>query len=265
MSVLMLIERWPRGLRVALGWGATLLVCLLFIPAFIAVGAYFLGLLTCDQSNGTVSGMCSPPVRLLGTAALAGGALICFMPLLRSIQRNLISNSSQPGSRTGSPLPRTALSSAMLPEAVSLSLGQELVTGYVESHSPSGRTMLFSGDTLTLLSVYPFRKGWLKQGDQSVVVYQTLPFGNRSKYLMAFWNGSSNPVRGVAAITHILGIAVALVSALMFWRLAGSETAFALVVCGLGATVSFAYLVLMLRAKVMLRKFLAKGISSAGG
>src|ERR1700722_13734093 len=154
----MLIERWPRGLRVALGWAATLLVCLLFIPAFIAVGAYFLGLLTCDQSNGAVSGMCSPPVRLLGTVAIAGGALICFMPLLRSIQRNLISNNSQPGSRTSSTLSRTALSSATLPEAVSLSLGQELVTGYVKSHSPSGRTMLFGGGTLTLWSVYPFRK-----------------------------------------------------------------------------------------------------------
>ena len=250
----MQVERWPRGLRVALYWSATMLVVLVFVPAFIAVGTDLLGLWACDRPNGAASEICSPPGRLLAVVVLVYGTLVCFLPLVRVLQRNLrIKGNVKPGQHTSSALPV-----AVLGRDMSLSLGQKLVTGCIEAHSPSGRTMQFGGSTLTLWSLYPFQKGWLKQGDQLVVVYQKLPFSKSAKFVMAFWNGPPNPVRGVAAITQSLAVFIAAACALMFSWLSGPLTTMWLGVCIFGAIVGFAYLVLMLRAKAMLRSFLAK-------
>jgi hypothetical protein len=248
----MRVEQWPRALRTALYWSTTMLVALVFIPVFIAVGADLLGLLACDRPYAA-SEICSPPGRLLAVTVLVCGALACFVPLARLLQRKLrIQSNVKPGRHTSSALPVEVLGKDM-----SLPLGQELVIGCIEAHSPSGRIIQFGSTTLMFWSLYPFQKGWLKQGDQLVVVYQKLPFNKRAKFVMAFWNGPPNPVRGVAAITQSLAVFIAVACALMFSWLSGPLTALWLGVCIFGAVVGFAYLVLMLRAKAALRSFLA--------
>lgn len=159
----------------------------------------------------------------------------------------------KPGRHTSSALPVAALG-----KDTSLSLGQELGTGYIEEHSPSGRTMQVGGNSLTLWSLYPFQKGWLKQGNQLVVVYQKLPFSKSTKFAMAFWNGPPNPVRGIAAITQSLAVLNAIACALMFSWLSGPLTAMWLGVCSFGGIVGLTYLILMLRAKAALSGFVAK-------
>jgi hypothetical protein len=252
----MRVGQWSRGLRVAIYWSATMLMALVVIPFFIAVGADLLGLLACDQLNGAASEICSPPGRVLSAVVLVSVTLACFLPLARLLQRNLgIQGNVTPGRQ-----PSSALPAAVLGKGKSLGLGQELVIGRIEAHSPSGRTMQFSDTTLTLWSLYPFQKGWLRQGDQLVVVYQKIPFSKNAKFAMAFWNGPPNPVRGVAAITQSLAVFIAAACALMFSWLSGPLTVMWLGVCIFGAAVGTAYLVLMLKAKAALRSFLASGL-----
>lgn len=248
-------ERWPRRWRVVLGWGATLLICLIGVPLVMTVGAYLIGLSNCSQPTGGVPAICSPLGRSLGAIALLGGALVCFMPLIRSIQRNLLNNSSEQPAPAA--LQCIALSNVPLRQPVSLHLGQILASGRIESHSPSGRTILLNGETLTLWSLYPFQKGWLKKGDWFVVVYQKLPFNEHSNFLMAYSNGSAGQVRGVAAIVHTCGLVIMSLTALGLWWLANPQATMGLAVCGLVSVVDIAYLILMLRAKKILRRFLA--------
>jgi hypothetical protein len=106
----MRVEQWPRGLRVALYWTATLVVALVFVPAFIAVGAELLGLSACDRANGAASQICSPPGRLLAAVVLVCGTVACLLPLARTLQRSFrIQGNVKPGRHTSSPLPGAVL------------------------------------------------------------------------------------------------------------------------------------------------------------
>lgn len=120
--------------------------------------------------------------------------------------------------------------------------------------------LVFNGDVLTLWSLYPFQKGWLRQGDQLVVVYQTLPFDKRVKLLMAYRSESQDSLRTVAAVVATLSIFIALATAIMYLQLSNSWTPMALAFCVFWGSLGSTYLVLMFRARKMLRKFLAREI-----
>lgn len=145
---------------------------------------------------------------------------------------------------------------------MSLPLGQELVVGRIESSDRSGRTILFAGNVLTLWSLYPFQKGWIKRGDQLILVYQKIPFSNL-KFALAFWNGSQNPVRGVAAITQSLSILIAAACVIIVTSVPAPLPDLWVTVCLVAATLSALYLALMLRAKAAVRSFIADAGSTS--
>jgi hypothetical protein len=110
---------------------------------------------------------------------------------------------------------------------------------------------------LTLWSLYPFQKGWIKQGDQLILVYQRVPLSKQLKFALAFWNGATNPVRGVAAVTQSLSIFVAVACIVILTKVAVPLPSLWIAVCGLAATSSALYLALMLKAKAAVRGFIA--------
>ena len=154
--------------------------------------------------------------------------------------------------------PRDVLPSSVLNRAESLSLGQVLVTGRIEGYDSPGRTMLFNDERLTLWSLYPFQRGWLRQGDRLVVVYQKLPFDK--KLLMVYRSESQNSLRTVAATVATLTTFISLATALLYLQTSDPWTTFVPALCVFWGVLGVTYLVLMFRALAMLRKFLVTEI-----
>lgn len=248
------MKNWPRAWRLTLYWAAMMITVLILVPAFVVVGAYLLGFGACDKlGTAAASQICSPLGRLSLGAVLVAGVFILFLPWTRFLQRAMdVGNKVQPSQRASSSLPGTAVG-----KAVSLPFGQQLLSSRVESCSRSGRYILLGGITLTFWSLYPFQKGWLKEGDQVAVAYQRLPL-SKSKLALAFWNGFPNPVRGVAAITQSLSILIAAACIVILTKVPTPLPGLWIKVCTTVVILSSLYLILMLRAKTALRRFIAE-------
>jgi hypothetical protein len=248
----MRIADWPRGLRQTLYWIAILVTCLILVPAFVIGVMYLTGFGPCHGA-GAGGRLCAPPGRELLAVVLIAGGVALFAPLGRFLQRSLIGDGILVASRNVSaPLP-----GALPSKAMSLPFGQELVVGRIESRSRSGRVMVVAGNSLTLWSLYPFQKGWIKEGDELALVYQKSPFGKNRKYALAFWNGAPNPVRGIAALTQSGALLIAATCIWGFSAMRGPSHGVWIAICSYGALISALYLLLMLRAKAALRHFIA--------
>jgi len=252
------IRHWPRGWRLTLYWVTMMITLLILVPAFVVAGAYLLGFGACDSlDTAGASQICSPLGRLLLGAVIVAGGFLFFLPWTRFLQRTMAVDSKiQPSRRISSTFPAAVVGTTM-----DLPLGQKLVAGRIQSCSQSSRTILFNGAALTLMSLYPLQKGWLKQGDQMVVVYQRTPLGRNLRFVLAFWGGSPNPVRGVAAISQSLSIFIAAACIVIFTTVPAPLPGLWITVCSFGVILSSLYLTLMLRAKAILSRFIAGSAS----
>jgi hypothetical protein len=243
---------------VAIYWGGAIIALLTLLPAALAA-AYLLGFGACDRPDtATIAPICSPIGRLSLSGVLIVGVLLLYLPWVRFLKRQLnIQSQLRPSPYISSPLP-----AAMSGKEMSLPLGQELVVGRIESIDHWGRTILFAGNVLTLWSLYPFQKGWIKQGDRLVLVYQRIPF-SKLRFALAFWNGPANPVRGVAAITQSLSLLIAAACIGIFSVVPAPLLGLWITVCILGAIMSSVYLALMLRAKAAVRSFIPRDGSTS--
>ncbi len=250
----MTIKEWPKPLRATLYWVAMIVMILALVPALVVAGTYILGLEACEDFPTAVgSAVCSVPGRIAAGAALIAGTFGLLLPFIRFVQRRLGSDSeAQRPFRAISRLPV-----GFLGRRTSLSFGQELVCGRVESHGSSGRLIQFAGSALTLWSLYPFQKGWIDEGDELILVYQRVPFSKSLKFALAFWNGAANPVRGIAPFVHAFGIAIAASCIVFFSAHPSPFNDLCLVVAAFAGVVNVAYVLLMLRAVAALRRFIA--------
>jgi len=248
-AVMASIKDWPRGWRLSLYVIGMSVILLILIPLFILAGAYVMGFGECSKPDAAAA-VCSPFGQFSLAVVLIASGFLAFLPLTRILQRTLaVELKPQPSALTASSLPVVVGG-----QNRTLQLGQELIVGRMESSDSSGRTILFEGNVLTLWSLYPFQKGWIKQGDELVLVFQRVPPGNL-KFALAFWNGSPNPVRGVAAITQSLSVVLAMACIVVFVNVPAPFPALWITVCAVSATLSSTYLALMLRAKFVLRRF----------
>jgi hypothetical protein len=262
LSIFKSLEQAPRRWRIGVAWGGTFLCWCVGMPIVYALIAYFVGVLDCGSPAGAASNVCSPPLKTAAQIAAVGVALACFVPVMSWFQKLLVNDQIQPTRPTGSERKPSAGANVGYNGPVSLSLGQILAVGRIEVRQPSGRTVALDGQTLTLWSLYPIHKGFIKQNDELAVVYQRLPFTERSKFLVAYYGAASNHVQGVAATVHLLGIVLMSAAATVFWWLSGPRSSVWLVACGAVAVVNITYLVLMVRAKRNLRAFLSDDLRS---
>jgi hypothetical protein len=235
-------------------WLGAFVALLMLMPAMAGV-AFLIGFGECD-SPGTSSALqiCSPLGRVSLAVGLAAGALVLYLWWVRMLRRLTgIDDKLQPASYTSEPV-----AAGKFGEKMSLPLGQRLAVGRVESCSVSGRTMMFEGNALFLWSLYPFQKGWIRQGQQLVLVYQITPFSKNLKYPLALWNGPTNSVRGIAAVSQSLSIVIAGACIVIFAMTPAPLSTFWIAVCTLVIIVSSLYLALMLHAKAALRAYIAR-------
>jgi hypothetical protein len=243
----MAISNWLRAGRVASYWvGSFLTLMLLLVIAFGIM--HLLSLDTCGAiGSKDLPPACTPVMSMALSAALIGGILLVYLPSVAFLRRKLALEK----------LPQhEGVNSAFAPpvgpsEARRLGLGQELLRGRVGVESSSGRTLRINGLALTLWSLYPFQKGWIRPGIDLAIVYQHVPF-SRIKLLLAFCDEHAR-VRGVAAFTQGVSLVIAGICVIFFSKAAVPFGSLLLAVSGFVAGLDVVYLSLMLRAKTNLR------------
>lgn len=249
------IRRWPRGWRLVLFSIALIVTVVLVVPAFIMGIGYLLGFGACDRpGTAAVADICSPLGRLLVTVLLIAIGLPLGLTWARFLARTLAFKDADVqalSDTAGWVLPRSHTTPPL-----KLSLGQELLSGRIESCSRSSHHILLEGNALTFWSVYAFQKGWLKERDQVVLVYQTVPFLKRLKLALAFWSGPASPVRGVAAGTQSASVLIAVACIPILTSLKPHFAGFLLPLATLLIVMDVLYLVFMMRAKSALREFI---------
>jgi hypothetical protein len=250
----MTVKEWPKPVRLVLYWVAMILLLFVMIPGALLAGIYALGLEACVDPQDVGSAVCSFTSRVAGGSALVVGVIGLGFPLIRFLQRELAPASGpQRLSHVSSHLP-----AELLGKRVDLLFGQELVCGRIESLGSSARVIRFGGDALTFWSRYPIRAGWMDEGDELVLVHQRVPFSS-ARFALAFWNGAPNPVRGIAAFVHTFGIVLSVTCMAFFSANPSPLNDLCIVVSAFAGAVSFAYLILMLRAMRALRSFIRYG------
>jgi hypothetical protein len=247
------VRRWPRGWRVTLFTTALVITTVVVIPALIMGAGYLVGFGTCDRPDAAAaSSVCSPPGRLLFTAALIAVGL----PLALSWARFLVRALALKDDQAQRPINSAGHAPPRIPANASTELWgwQQLVSGKIELCDRTAHTISFKGSPLTFWSVHAFQKGWLKQGDRTVIVYQRTPLRSLNLAL-AYWDGQLSSVRGVAAGAQTASVLIAVTCILIFAWLRPPFAGFWMAFCGVLTIVNSLYLVLMMRAKAVLRAF----------
>ncbi len=243
----MAISNWPRAWRIASYWlGSFITLVLLLVIAFAIM--HLLSLDTCGAIGSKELPLaCTPLMSLALSAALIGGLLLAYFPSVSFLRRKLALEK----------VPQhAAVNTAYVPPAVTskprrLGLGQELLRGRVSAESSSGRTLRINGSALTLWSLYPFQKDWIRPGIDLVIVSQHVPFSHIN-LLLAFCDEHAQ-VRGIAAVTQGVSLIIACICVIFFSKAAVPFGALLLAVSGFVAGLDVIYLSLMLRAKTNLR------------
>jgi hypothetical protein len=233
-----------------------MIVTVVFVIPLLLLGAgHLLGFGACYRPDTAgVSGMCSPLGRLLFAALLIAIGVPLVLNWTRFLARILAfrDNDCQPlddATGQGTPMSHTNAS-------FKLALGQRLISGRIDFCSPSSHHIRIDGNALTFWSVYAFHKRWLKEGDQVVVVYQTVPLSKKLKLAMAFWSGPGSSARGVATGLQGAAALIAVGCILIFALLKPQAAAFFIPLLGFLIVVYSLYLVLMVRAKGALQDFI---------
>jgi hypothetical protein len=252
-AMLASLRRWPRGWRLVIFSIALVVTVVLVVPAFIMGIGYLVGFGACDNPNSAAL-ICSPIGRLLLTVVLIGIGLPLAVTWARFLARTLAFTDDDPGAldtAVNQNLPRSHASPLL-----KLSFGERLLSGTVESRGRSSHHVVFEGDTLTFWSIYAFQKGWLKETDQTILVYQTVPFLTNLKLALAFWSGPDSSVRGVAAGAQSASVLIAAASIPILTSLKPHFSSFFVILAVLLIIVDALYLALMMRAKSALREFI---------
>jgi hypothetical protein len=223
------------------------------IPAVIVGVGYVLGFGECDRPDtAATSSVCSAPGRLLLMAALIAVGL----PLARLWAKFLARTFAFKTKEATPPDGAGDHVSLHIPANVSTELPgwQRMISGRIELDDPSAHTFSFGGVPLTFWSVYALQKGWLRQGDRTIIVYQrTLLKG--LNLALAYWDGRLSLVRCVAPGAQTASVLIAAACILVFGWLSPPFGRVWIALCGVLIVVSSAYLVVMLRARTALRHF----------
>ena len=241
------VPQWPRGWRLVVLLTVMIVTIAVFIPAVIVAGGYLFGSGACDRPE-TASSICSPIGRLLFVAVVAAIGVPLSKSWTRFLLRKLSVANELPAARPEK-LEFPSVSQAQ--HLLELPLGQRLVSGKVEMPSSSGRVVRVRDQSLIFWSKYPLYKGWLKTGDEIVIVYQ-----RHLNLAMAFYRGSGSSVRGVAAGLQAASVLIAAACISVLAVLKPALASLYIGICGLVIVVDFAYLLLMMCAKLALRDFL---------
>lgn len=241
-------------------WGSRRVRLTLYVTAIILTIAFMtacaVGLVlildACDRSTLHESAFCSDtsrvPLELLSLAILTAIVLpwVRFLTRTLAIKEEPLAPQNEIGPQEIPPDRPTK--DTLLP------LGQILRSGEVELMNAGRHRITVHGLALRFWGGYALRRGWIKNGDRAVFVYQKSPaFG--LNYVLAFWRGGGSQVRSVGGVIHSCYLALGTMGAIEALSLEESGPWWLMPVCIVLIAESSIYLILLNFAKRALRQF----------
>jgi len=141
-----------------------------------------------------------------------------------------------------------------------IGMAQVLLSGRIEEASRNSHTVVINGERVGFLSVYPFQKGWLKRGDFVRVVYQELPPLRSTKTVLAYADAATSTVRGASAWIYSLSVPMLSICLMVFVRINPPYGDLMAYFCAALLALDLAYLLLMVRARSILRSNVENGV-----
>lgn len=128
-----------------------------------------------------------------------------------------------------------------------------MVTGYIKP--VSSHLVEISGELFSVWSSYALRNGSLKPSAKGRFVVQAIP--GIGTYLLAYNVIGTTPIYGIAAISQTIGLCLGALTFIWFQWLSPQYRMPWAVISGVGVLIVALYLLLMLRAKRLLKQLIA--------
>lgn len=238
------VRGWSRAARLTL-FTVAIVLTIAFMAGFVFLWMFVL-LSACSNSATRSVEFCSDNGKLF--LELLGLALLLAVALY--LTRNLVSalgiDEEPPADRDREEIHKGPIRSVT--EPVKLPLGQTLVSGIIEFADARRHRIIVNGLVLRFWGGYALRRGWIRNGDRGLFVYQRDPLCS-TNFVLAFSSGGSSPVRGVGGVTHASLLALAVVGASAVLAPKPNYPAWLIPLCGALFVVSLSYLLLLLTAK----------------
>jgi hypothetical protein len=254
------IGRWPSKIRRLFGWAAFIVTIFAILPGAFAVLLVFSQPDNCAQLlDGYTSSACTAVT--LGIVKIVLGTVLIilafvwfrFLKRLTDRQERSVNDGQDEVRRTIGDVPLRSGSK-------DIGMAQVLLSGRLEQANRNSHTVMIDGERVGFLSVYPFRKGWLKCGDFVHVVYQELPLLRR--IALAYADAATCTVRGASAWIYSVWVPLLIACIVVFVRIKPNGELM-VAFCAVFLVLDLAYLSLMVRARSMLRSNLKSGARDA--
>jgi hypothetical protein len=244
------VRRWPRGARLALFTAAVIGT----IVVMMVVVAVVVTMTDCEVSVAKPAALCSATGRTLVPMLLLIFIVGLGIPWVQYLARVLAVRAESVPDSEFEQASAPSLPDSLVATEQALPLGQHFIGGTVDSVDWGAHRIAVRTLALRFWGGHALRNGDLATGERAIFVYQTLPLLGLN-YVLAFYKGGDDPIRGVGGAIHTLFLALGIVGTILIPALTHGYPTWFVPVCAALFVESCIYLLLLFLAKRALHGF----------